>query len=96
MIRHTVIFRLKHLRGSDQEKAFLAQARTLALIPTVRNFECLRQVSRKNEFDFGLSMTFESQADYDFYSNHADHERFVKQHWLPEVESFMEIDFVAC
>ena len=94
MIRHTVIFRLKHERGSQQENDFLARAGELASIPTVKHFETLRQVSSKNDFDFGLSMEFDSQDDYDFYSNHPDHQRFVQQYWLHEVENFMEIDYV--
>ena len=94
MIRHTVIFRLKHGRGSQQERDFLERAQELAAIPTVKKFEVLRQVSSKNEYDFGLSMEFDSQDDYDFYSSHEDHEYFVEQYWLKEVESFMEIDYV--
>ena len=94
MIRHTVIFRLKHGRGSQQERNFLERAQKLAAIPTVKKFEVLRQVSDKNDYDFGLSMEFDSQDDYDFYSSHEDHEYFVQQYWLKEVESFMEIDYV--
>ena len=94
MIRHTVIFRLKHGRGSQPEQDFLERAQELAAIPTVKKFEVLRQVSSKNDYDFGLSMEFDSQDDYDFYSSHEDHEYFVQQYWLKEVESFMEIDYV--
>ncbi len=43
MIRHTVAFRLKHAAGSAEEKAFLDEALTLKQIPSVRNFEQLRQ-----------------------------------------------------
>ena len=46
MIRHTVVFRLKHARGSKEEKAFLDHAKLLAKIPGVEKFEQLRQVSR--------------------------------------------------
>lgn len=94
MIRHTVIFRLKHERDSQEEQGFLERASELASIPTVKKFETLRQVSDKNDYDFGLSMEFDSQDDYDFYSSHEDHERFVQQYWLKEVERFMEIDYV--
>ena len=48
MIRHTVVFRLKHAKGSAAEKKFLADADVLATIPGVKNFEKLRQVSRKS------------------------------------------------
>jgi hypothetical protein len=94
MIRHTVVFRLIHERGSQKEKEFLTLARKLQEISTVRNFECLRQVSTKNQFDFGLSVEFENQDGYDFYNIHPCHEAFVKDCWVPEVKEFMEIDYV--
>lgn len=93
MIRHTVVFKLKHTRGSAQEQSFLQAARALAAIPSVRSFECLRQVSPKNQFEFGLSMEFASQPDYDAYNIHPEHVRFVEARWMPEVEAFMEIDY---
>ncbi len=58
MIRHTVVFKLKHSEGSKQELHFLQSAKKLSEIPTVRNFESLRQISEKNVYDFGLSMEF--------------------------------------
>lgn len=93
MIRHTVVFKLKHAAGSQEEKAFLRLAQKLAVISTVKNFECLRQTSKKNQFDFGLSMEFDSQADYETYNNHPDHVHFVQNHWMNEVADFMEIDY---
>jgi hypothetical protein len=94
MIRHTVVFRLKHAAGSPEESRFLQAASALDQIPGVRNFECLRQVSSKNSYTLGLSMEFASQADYDFYSAHPDHEAFVRERWIPEVAEFMEVDYV--
>ncbi|HRE51196.1 MAG TPA: Dabb family protein [Flavitalea sp.] len=93
MIRHTVVFKLKHPRDSKEEKDFLAAAKELSAIEGVKNFECLRQVSKKNNFDFGLSMEFDSQASYDAYSNHPDHAKFVQEVWLRDVEDFLEIDY---
>lgn len=95
MIRHTVVFRLTHPRGSDAEREFLDTAyRLLARIPGVRRFERLRQVSGKNGFTFGFSMEFADQAAYDGYNRHPDHVRFVEERWIPEVEEFLEIDYV--
>lgn len=94
MIRHTVVFRLKHPRGSDAEGAFLADARILAAIPGVGAFEQLRQVSAKNDYDFGFSMEFADPAAYSLYNDHPDHVAFVRDRWVPEVESFLEIDYV--
>ena len=92
-IRHTVVFRLKHVSGSAEEKAFLEAAKKLAAIPGVEKFECLKQVSKKNKFTFGLSMEFVDQQAYDGYNNHRDHTAFVQDRWLREVDDFMEIDY---
>ena len=93
MIRHTVAFRLKHAPGSDAERDFLQAACALAKIEGVHKFECLRHTSAKNPFTFGLSMEFEDEAAYAFYSDHPDHVAFVQGRWIPEVEEFMELDY---
>jgi hypothetical protein len=95
MIRHTVVFVLKHAHGSLQEKAFLRDAKVLAEIPGVEKFEQLRQVSPKNDYEFGFSMEFKDQAAYDAYNAHPKHVKFVKERWEREVERFLEIDYVA-
>jgi hypothetical protein len=94
MIRHTVVFRLKHPAGSPAESDFLAAAMVLNQIPGVEKFEQLRQVSPKNEFQFGFSMEFADQAAYNGYNSHPDHVAFVRDHWVTEVETFLEIDYV--
>ncbi len=95
MIQHTVAFRLKHAAGSAAEAKFLADAMILAGIPGVDAFERLRQVSPKNDFRFGFSFTFADQAAYDAYNIHPDHVAFVRDRWIPEVEAFLEIDYIA-
>jgi hypothetical protein len=94
MIRHTVVFRLKHPRGSVAETAFLDAAKSLAAIPGVEKFEQLRQVSAKNDYAFGFSMEFADQAAYDGYDHHPVHVAWVRDRWVPEVEKFLEIDYV--
>jgi hypothetical protein len=93
MIRHTVVFRLKHEPGSEAERDFLRAACELAKIEGVQRFECLRQTSPKNDFTFGLSMEFTDSTAYACYSNHPDHCAFVQHRWIPEVTEFMEIDY---
>jgi len=93
MIRHTVVFRLKHPLNSSAEQDFLAAARPLAGIPGVERFECLRQVGTKNAYTFGLSMEFADAEAYRSYNEHPDHARFVQERWLKEVEDFLEIDY---
>lgn len=94
MLRHTVVFRLKHPPGSAEERDFLDAGLKLAAIPGVQKFEALRQISTKNPYQFGFSMEFDTQEAYDAYSIHPDHDRFVQQRWIPEVTDFMEIDYI--
>ncbi len=93
MIRHTVAFKLKHKSGSIEEKSFLEAASELANLPTVQKFECLKQISPKNNFDFGLSMEFENMQEYESYNNHPEHIIFVNKVWIPQVTDFIEIDY---
>jgi hypothetical protein len=93
MIRHTVVFRLKHPAGSAEEKKFLADAKALAKIPGVEKFEQLRQVSPKNDYTFGFSMEFADEAAYRGYNEHPEHVAFVRDRWMKEVEAFLEIDY---
>ena len=94
MIRHTVVFKLKHAAGSEAELDFLRSAQKLATdIPVVKKFEALRQTSKKNNYDFGLSMEFASEEDYQTYNEHPLHVQFVETRWIPEVTDFIEIDY---
>ena len=93
MVRHTVVFKLKHAPGSQAELDFIQSAWKLADIPVVKNYEVLRQISKKNVYDFGLSMEFTSMEDYQTYNDHPDHVHFVQTLWIPEVTDFMEIDY---
>ncbi|MBD2845576.1 Dabb family protein [Paenibacillus sp. IB182496] len=89
-----VIFTLKHASGSPEERTFLEDGRRiLSAIPQVTQFRVCRQTSAKNDYAFGFSMDFASQADYDAYNAHPDHTAFVEQRWLTEVSRFLEIDF---
>ena len=94
MIQHTVVFRFKHAKGSPEEATFLKKAKALWKIPHVIDFKMMHQVGKKNEFTFGLSMYFTSERTYQEYNDHPDHQHFVNTVWLPEVEDFLEIDYV--
>lgn len=94
MIRHTVVFTLKHPAGSMAEQDFLEATDVLADIPGVQKFEKMKQVSVKNDYAFGLSMEFQDQAAYSVYNDHPWHVAFVTERWIPEVAKFMEIDYV--
>jgi hypothetical protein len=93
-IVHSVIFNLKHPKGSEAETRFLEDGRSiLASIPVVRDFKVYRQVSPKNDYDFGFTMEFTHSADYETYNAHPLHEKFVNERWVVEVERFLEIDY---
>ena len=94
MIRHTVVFTLKHAAGSAEEAGFLESARALADIPGVQRFEQLRQVSPKSEFVFSFSMEFADEQAYQGYNEHPVHVEFVRDRWQSEVVDFQELDFV--
>jgi Stress responsive A/B Barrel Domain len=94
MIRHTVVFRLRHAPGSADEAGFLRTAREqLTPIPGVERFEVLRQVGAQSSYAFSLSMEFADASVYAGYNEHPSHTAFVRDRWIPEVEEFLELDF---
>lgn len=94
MIRHSVILKLKTTISAEERQAFFEAVDTLADIPDVNKFEVLKQISAKNNFEFGISMEFDNQQQYDFYSNHPEHVAFIQNFWIPNVEDFLEIDYI--
>jgi hypothetical protein len=95
MIRHTVVFRLKAPKHSTEERAFLYAAEELAAIPGVENLVFLRQVNPQCPFDYCLSMEFAGMEDYQRYNEHPAHAQFVSIRWIPEVSTYMELDYEA-
>ena len=94
-VMHTVIFDLKHPAGSPEARKFMEDGQTiLTSIAGVRNFQAYRQCSPKNDFQYGFLMTFANQTDFDTYSNHPVHNKFVEERWETEVTRFQESDFV--
>lgn len=95
-IIHTVIFDLKHPVGSAEAKKFLTDGYSiLTSIPGVHDFQAFRQTSPKNDFQYGFYMRFLNQKEFDTYTNHPDHNKFVSERWETEVVRFQESDFEA-
>jgi hypothetical protein len=93
-IEHTVVFRLVHAPGSEEEREFVETGRrTLTAIPGVTEFAVNRQVSPKSDLTHQFTMVFADQAAYDAYNTHPAHVDFVEGRWVPEVEAFQEYDF---
>ncbi len=95
MIRHSVILKFKPELGDENKVAFLEAAAKLNKIPHVKNLEVLKQISPKNDFEYGISMEFENDIHYKIYSNHSDHQQFIQNFWIPYVSDFLEIDFIT-
>jgi len=93
MIRHSVILTLKSSLSPADKLQYFAAVDELKQIPGVQKFEVLKQTSSKNPFQYGISMEFESQEDYDLYTNHSLHSAFVEKYWAACVEDFLEIDY---
>jgi|ERR1022692_1093696 hypothetical protein len=93
MIRHSVIFKLKSSVDSIAAQNFFIAAKKLAIIPGVQNFESLRQISKKDKYEFGLSMEFANADLYQQNNNHPMHVRFIKDYWVNYIEDFLEIDY---
>ena len=93
MIRHTVVFKFKPSVDSIAAQNFFVAAKRLATIHGVQNFESLRQIGKKNNYEFGLSMEFANETIYEQYNKDPLHEQFIQQYWLPSVAEFMEIDY---
>lgn len=94
-ILHTVIFDLKHATDSPEAKKFISDARQiLTAVPGVRDFQAYKQCSPKNDFQYGFLMTFNNQQEFDAYTAHPDHSKFVEERWNTEVTRFQESDFV--
>lgn len=93
-VQHMVIFNLPYKAGSSKAVKFLNDGnRILSGIPVVRDFQVFLQVSPKNDFQYGFSMVFTNQDDYETYNTHPDHVAFVEERWMKEVTDFLEIDF---
>ena len=88
-IRHTVSFRL---RPEADEDAFLDRLAALAAIDGVQDFQLLEDVGDKNDFSHGATMVFTDREAYDAYNEHPDHQAFVADVWMRDVEDFLEVD----
>ncbi|WP_246246669.1 Dabb family protein [Paenibacillus lemnae] len=94
-IKHMVTFSLLAGKDNDESETFLRMSREeLSAIPGVEQFEVFRQVSPKNEYDYGFSMVFADQKAYDAYNEHPVHISYVEEQWKTKVSQFQEIDLV--
>ena len=96
-IMHTVMFSLKTPPDSEETAKFLRDGKKiLSSIPGVAEFKVFRQVSEKNDFQYGFSMVFADRTAFESYIKHPLHAGFVSERWEKEVSSFLEADYIAC
>ena len=93
MIRNSVIFKLKPQISAAEKTFFFEAVNQLAKIEGVEQFEVLEQISKKNNFEYGISMEFANAELFENYSNHPANLHFIKNFWLKNVEDFLEIDY---
>lgn len=92
MVKHGVIFRFNNSADQAEKEIFLQAADDLKKIPGVRNLEVLRQVSKKNNFEYGIFMEFSTETAYQSYNEHPLHQQFITKYWIPNIQEFLEID----
>lgn len=93
MITHTVVFRMKHAKGSEAEASFIKAAQALAKITGVQELSVMKQTFAKSPYSHLLTMKFANQAAYDGYMDHPDHVSFTRDRWDKEVAAFMILDY---
>ncbi len=93
MITHLVFFKFKPVVDAEGVQNFFVAAKKLSVIPGVENFESLKQTSKKNNYEFGLSMEFASNDLHQQYNKHPMHVQFIDKNWVPSIAEFMEIDY---
>jgi heme-degrading monooxygenase HmoA len=91
-MQHSVIFKMHENIDPLRINEFFIAAQKLSAIKGVLNFKQWKQVSSKNPFQFGLSMEFNTEEDYQHYNNHPAHTAFIQDQWIPCVSEFLEID----
>lgn len=87
-----VIFNLKYEAGSKEAEAFLKDVHQLTLIPVVKQFRAFR-LRPNNPFDYGISMMFDNQADYNAYIAHPVHHEVEQTHWRSAATHSLVIDY---
>lgn len=92
-MQHSVIFSFNKNVDSARASYFFMAAEKLSSISGVLNFKQWKQVSKKNSFEYGISMEFNSEEDYQHYNDHPAHATFIAEQWMPCVADFLEIDF---
>ncbi|MNO23133.1 Stress responsive A/B Barrel Domain protein [compost metagenome] len=95
-IKHLVIFTLYSGKDTTETELFLQKSKEeLSVITGVEQFEVFRQVSDKNDFDYGFSMLFTNEQMYDAYNNNPTHIKYVEECWNKKVSRFQEIDLIV-
>ena len=95
-IIHSVIFSLKHEKGSAEERRFLEDGRSaLSTIPTVQDFKIFKQISPKIHMISASRWCLRTKAIMKPIMSTRDID-FVENRWKKEVEQFWRSITAKC
>jgi hypothetical protein len=97
-VHHVVLCWLKEPGNSAQRKQLIKQTRLLRRIPGVRELRVGESIASDraivdDSFDIGIVMTFDNEADMNWYLQHPQHRWAVKEHILPLTRKILVYDF---
>jgi antibiotic biosynthesis monooxygenase (ABM) superfamily enzyme len=84
MIRHIVLFKLREFESETLKLEALTEIKKRLeelpqMISVVRRCEIGIDVRKlASSYDYVLTMDFDNMADLNYYSNHPDHQEFIK------------------
>jgi hypothetical protein len=97
-VHHVVLCWLKEPDNSAQRQQLIEQTRLLRQIPGVRELRVGESIGSDraivdDSFDIGIVMTFDNEADMNWYLQHPQHRWAVKEHILPLTRKILVYDF---
>jgi hypothetical protein len=97
-VHHLVLCWLKEPGNSAQRQQLIEQTRLLRQIPGMRELRVGEVIPSDraivdDSFDIGIVMTFDNEADMNWYLQHPQHRWAVKEHILPLTRKILVYDF---
>jgi hypothetical protein len=97
-IHHVVLCWLKEPGNSAQRQELIEQTRLLKRIPGMRELRVGEVIPSDraivdDSFDIGIVMTFDTEAEMNWYLQHPQHRWAVKEHILPLTRKILVYDF---
>ena len=94
MLAHLVVFNFKVDLSKEKQDEILQRCKTdLPKLPGVQNLVVGKNVRQGSEYEYGLCMYFNDEAELDIYRNHPDHVHFRDVVFFPFLEKVQGFDF---